>query len=127
LELEQGAKPKDVQRIPPELISFFNELNQMCREADALLAEKSKATSPLLMVEMFDRSQECTERLAALQLRINSEREGLLAEIQKIDADWGKSDERKTVLQRLEELYRLLSYFTRWGGQLQERIVRLAL
>jgi len=24
-------------------------------------------------------------------------------------------------------LYRLLSYFTRWSGQLQERIVRLAL
>jgi hypothetical protein len=65
--------------------------------------------------------------LAALQLRINSEREGLLAEIQKIDADWDRRAERRKVLQRLEELYRLLSYFTRWSGQLQERIVRLAL
>ena len=127
LELEQGAKPKDVQRIPPELISFFNELNQMCREADALLVEKSTVTSPLLMVQMFDRSQECTERLAALQVRINSEREGLLTEIQKIDSDWEACADRRTVLHRLEELYRLLSYFTRWSGQLQERIVRLAL
>ena len=127
LELEQGAKPKDVQRIPSELITFFNELNQMCREADALLVEKGQATSPLLMVQMFDRSQECTERLVALQLRINSEREGLWAEIQKIDSDWDTCADRKTVLQRLEELYRLLSYFTRWSGQLQERIVRLAL
>jgi len=127
LELEQGGKPKDVQRIPSELISFFNELNQMSREADALLAEKSAVTSPLLKVQMFDRSQECTERLAALQLRINSEREGLLGEIQKIDSDWDAGADRETVLQRLEELYRLLSYFTRWSGQLQERIVRLAL
>ena len=127
LELEQGGKPKDVQRIPSELISFFDELNRICREADALLAEKSKATSSLLMVQIFDRSQECTERLAALQGRIHSEREGLLVQVQKIDSDWDAGGDRRTVLQRLEELYRLLSYFTRWSGQLQERVVRLAL
>jgi len=127
LELERGAKPQDVQSIPSELISFFGELNHMCRETDALLAEKSTVTSPLLMVQVFDRSQECTERLGVLQGRINSEREGLLREIRKIDADWDACADRGTMLQRLEELYRLLSYFTRWGGQLQERMVRLAL
>src|SRR6478736_641787 len=64
LELELGAKPKDVQRIPADLIPLFNELNQVCRQADAFLAEKALVTSPLLKVQMFDRSQECTEELA---------------------------------------------------------------
>ena len=128
LQLELGEKPKDVQRIPPDLISIFNEINHMCRQADALLAEKSAVTSPMLMVQMFDKSQECTEKLAVLQGKVISERETLLEQVRKIDSEWNiASAERVPMLQRLEELYRLLSYFSRWSNQLQERIVRLAL
>jgi hypothetical protein len=100
----------------------------MCRQADALLSEKSAVTSPMLMVQMFDKSQECTEKLVALQGKVNSERELLLEQVRKIDSAWNSaSAERVAMLQRLEELYRLLSYFSRWSNQLQERIVRLAL
>jgi curved DNA-binding protein CbpA len=127
LELELEAKPKDVQSIPSGLISLFNEVNQTCRQADTLLAEKTKVTSPLLVVQMFDRSQECTQILAVLQERINFEREALLAEIQRIDSAWNNASERASALNRLEELYRLLSYFTRWKAQLGERIVQLSL
>jgi len=127
LELELGAKPKDIQRIPPDLISLFNELNQSCREADGLLGEKRRINSPLLKVQMFDRSQQLTEQLAALQQKIASKRGELLAEIQRMDSVWDHVPGRKAALGRLEELYRLLSYFNRWTGQLQERIVQLSL
>ena len=132
LELELGARPQDVQRIPDGLISLFSEINQSCRETDALLAEKDKVTSPLLKVQIFDRAQEQSQKMSALQQRVNSQREHLLADLQAIDRDWGlrlqeSSLARNSSLQRLEEIYRLLSYFTRWMTQLQERIVQLAM
>ena len=126
LELELGARPKDVQRIPAALIAVFNEINQVCRDADALLSEKLQITSPLLQVQFFERSQECTERLAALQQRMNSEREALVAEIERIDSDWN-GPRRRAAVDRLDEVSRLLSFFTRWSGQLLERMVRLAM
>jgi len=126
LELELGARPKDVQRIPAALIAVFNEINQVCRDADALLSEKRQITSPLLQVQFFERSQECTERLAALQQRMNSEREALVAEIERIDSDWN-GPRRRAAVDRLDEVSRLLSFFTRWSGQLLERMVRLAM
>src|SRR5262249_49539903 len=58
LELELGARPPDVQDIPDELLSFFSEVREGCRDADALLTEKGKVTSPLLSVQVFDRAQE---------------------------------------------------------------------
>ena len=76
---------------------------------------------------MFDRSQQLTEQLAALQQKIASKRGELLAEIQRMDSVWDDVPGRKAALGRLEELYRLLSYFNRWTGQLQERIVQLSL
>ena len=132
LELELGARPRDVQHIPEELLAFFSEVRQGCRDADLLLADKGKVTSPLLGVQIFDRAQEQLEKLAAIQQRISSQRENLLARIQEIDRDWGtippgNRPERNTALQQLEELYRLLSYFTRWQTQLQERISQLAI
>jgi curved DNA-binding protein CbpA len=127
LELELGARPKDIQRIPPDLISLFNELNQACREADALLTEKRTVNSALLKVQMFHRGQQLTDPLAALQRKITHECDALLVEIQRIDSAWDDAANRKAALGRLEEVYRLLSYFNRWTGQLQERIVQLYL
>jgi len=127
LELELGAKPKDVQQIPGELVPLFTEVNQVCREADGLVSEKSKITSPLLRVEIFERGQECTEKLAAIQQRIGAERDRLIGEVQKIDARWNDCTDRKPEVEQLEELYRLLSYYTRWEDQLRERVVKLAI
>jgi len=126
LELECGHKPKDTQRISQELAIFFDQVNRACREADGLLAEKRTITSPLLKVAMFERGQVATEKLFKIQQRINSERDKVLAEIRIIDSSWEQTRERDGTLAKLEELYRLLSYFSRWNGQLQERIVQLS-
>ena len=47
------------------------EIGQKCREADALLAEKAKATSPLLQVKFFERGQEFSDKLQAMRQRVN--------------------------------------------------------
>jgi len=126
LELERGAKPKDTQRIAPSLAETFDQVNLICRAADALLAETRAITSPLLKVAMFDRAQDTTEKLFELQQKINLQRDAVLTEIQKIDSGWDEGSNHEIALVRLEELHRLLSYFNRWSGQLQERVLQLA-
>jgi DnaJ-domain-containing protein 1 len=131
LELELGAKPKDIQSIPADLMDLFLEVSQLCRQTDSFLAEKRAATSPLVQVQMFERGQDWTEELMALQTRLNSLREGLESDLKTIDADWAAAEKptavaRGATLHRLEEMYRLFSYIARWGSQIQERIVQLA-
>ena|SRR2546429_401743 len=131
LKLELGANPKDVERIPQALMNLFLEVSQLCRQADALLGERAAVTSPLLKVQLFERGQEWTDKLMALQKDLNARRETLMSELQAIDAAWDSNIEsgspnRDLFLQRLEELYRLFSYFARWNAQIQERIIQLS-
>ncbi len=133
LELELGAKPKDVQRIPPGTMDLFVEVGQICRDVDAFIAQRGNVTSPLLKVQMFERGMEWTDKLQALQQRINAKRDELTGELQQLNAVWESaptigSPERVAALplERLEQIYRVFSYIARWSEQIQERNVQLA-
>ena len=103
------------------------EVGKACREADAFLAEKAKVTSPLLQVSYFERGQEFAEKLQPLRQRVNTLNDRLNEELRQIDAVWQSgATPRNALLQRLEELSRLFSYFARWSAQTQERVVRLS-
>ena len=128
LELELGAKPRDIQQIPPALADLFAEVATTCRKADAFLAEKGNATSPLVQVRLFERAQEWVGQLRTVQTRLAGLHSKLVEELKLLDAAWASpTNERTVLLDRLEELYRLFGYFNRWSGQLQERIVQLSL
>ena len=128
LELELGAKPKDIQVIPSALADLFAEVSMVCRSADEFLAEKSIVTSPLLQVQLFEREQDWVEKLNGLQRKLNELREKLTEELKSLDTQWilADADSRKEILPKLEELYRLFGYFNRWNGQIQERVVQLS-
>lgn len=129
LELEAGAKPRDIQAIPGPLADWFAEVAAICRAADGFLAEKGRATSPLLQVKLFERGQEWVEKLQALQQKLGRLREQLTDELKRLDQEWRQADAlgRRNCLPKLEELYRFFSYFNRWNNQLQERLVQLSL
>jgi hypothetical protein len=129
LELELGAKPKDIQQIPTALADLFAEVATVCKNADNFLAEKNKATSPLLQVQLFERAQEWIEKLNLLQTKLNGLREKLMDELKSLDEKWieNNSETRGDLLKKLEELYRLFGYFNRWNNQIQERVVQLTL
>src|SRR5437016_5918391 len=57
LELELGARPKDIQQIPSGTMELFMEVGQLCRAVDRFLAERAPVTSPVLKVELFERAQ----------------------------------------------------------------------
>lgn len=127
LELEQGAKPGDVQQIPPALADLFAQVAVLCRDADRFLAEKETTRSPLLQVQLFERGQEWIEKLNALQRKLGAFHEELLAKLRSLDKEWtGDTSNRAGLLSDLENLYRLFSYFNRWTSQIQERIVQLS-
>jgi curved DNA-binding protein CbpA len=127
LELELGSKPKDIQQIPAALADLFAEVANSCRSADVFLAEKRQATSPLVQVQFFERGQDWVEKLNGLQRKLNELREKLTVELKSLDAQWISADATTEILPKLEELYRLFSYFNRWNGQIQERVVQLSL
>jgi DnaJ-domain-containing protein 1 len=128
LELELGAKPKDIQQIPAALADLFAEIATVCHKADDFLAEKSKVTSPLLQVQLFERGQDWVEKLNGLQKKLNEMREKLMSELKSLDEKWIAADaaSRREILPKLEELYRLFGYFNRWNNQIQERVVQLS-
>lgn len=134
LELESGGKPKDVQRIPPGTLDLFVEVGQLGREVDAFLTEKAKVTSPMLKVPMFERAMEWADKLKVLQQKVNLQRDALIAELQQLNPAWeaaaatGAPTRQQTLpLERLEQIYRILSYVGRWTDQIQERSVLLSL
>src|SRR5262249_45286929 len=111
---------------------FFMEISPLCREIDSFLAEKAKTESPLLQVQLFQRGEEWSTKLAALRERIRPLWEELEIELKGLDKEWGPAfssniSARSGLLQRAEELYRLFSYVTRWNAQIQERVVQLSL
>jgi DnaJ-domain-containing protein 1 len=132
IEIETGAKPQQVQQVPADLMEFFFQVGQLFKQADAFLVEKSRTSSPLLLVKLFEVGQEWTEKLNRLQQQLRSRQEELTVELKDLDRRWvGNSDpeqkEKQAMLKRIEELYRLFGYFARWESQIQEKIVQLSL
>ena len=129
LELELGAKPQDIQRIPAALADQFAEVATACRNADGFLADKSRVTSPLLQVQWFERGQAWVEKLTALQQMLNDLHRHLLNQLKALDEQWTRpaATARQELLAELEELYRRLGYFNRWNRQIQERVAQLSM
>lgn len=132
LVLEQG-KPKDIQRIPPGTMDLFVEVGQLCRDCDNFIGERTKVTSPLLRVQMFEQAMEWTDKINAILARLNAKRQELLQELETMNVAWqnaplpGPDRLAALPLERLEQVYRIFSYLARWTEQLQERNMQLAI
>jgi curved DNA-binding protein CbpA len=131
LELELGSARADIQAVPVDLADLFVQIGQSCRDADKILSEKSATTSPLLRVRWFEQSQAAIESLQALQRQVAGRRERLIPEVKDLDAKWvaamaAGGVDRLEITRRLDEIYRLFSYFDRWIGQLGERVLQLS-
>ena len=124
LELELGAKPSDLTAVPEDLMDLFFAIGKALRTVDALLVEKSNATSPLLQVQLFEREQASVENLSGLRQTVTIRRDALLEELEPMNAAWDMAATRP--LERLQEIWRLLSFYDRWLAQLQERVGKLS-
>ena len=133
LILELGAEPRAVRQIPPALADLIIPAESLCREVSAFLVEKSKAASPLLQVQFFERGLAWTDKITAAQQKLGAFLSELETELKQLNVVWQAADSadsekrRATLpLTRLEEIYRSYSYASRYRQQLQERFVQLA-
>ena len=124
LELELGTKPSDLTEVPEDLMALFFNIGQGLREVDAFLSEKGHATSPLLQVGFFERGQNWVEKLGILRQTVGVRRNALLEELKSMNAAWETAGGRP--LTRLQEIWRLLSFYERWLAQIQDRVVKLS-
>lgn len=132
-ELEVGHPPKDIQRVPPGTMDLFVEVGQTCRDCDAFLAGRTLTTSPMLKLQVFKEGLGWTDRLQTLQQQVNARRDALAVELAGMNRAWesasapeSPSRRGELPLERLEQIYRALSYVARWTEQIQERLVQLA-
>lgn len=133
LELELGGKPKDIQRIPPGTMDLFVEVGQTCRDCDEFLKKKATATSPILKLQLMQAGMEWMDRLIDLQGRVRAMGDSLSTELNGMNSVWAAAppvgDPARVSalpLERLEQVYRAMSYVARWTGQIQDRVVQLA-
>lgn len=136
LTLERGERPSDIQKIPPGTMDLFVEIGQACRDVDAFLKEKGEISSPLLKVASLRKAIEWMDRLNALQRQVNQKRDEFLAELPALNRCWELLPHQPTPtlearlaglpLERLEQIYRGLSYVARWTEQIQQRVAELA-
>ena len=134
IELESGAPPRDIQRIPPGTMDLFVEVGQACRDCDAFLPRLTAATSPMLKLQVMREGLEWADRLQVLQGKVRSKQEELETQLRQMNPVWEQAPDIGTPgraatlpLERLDQIYRGLSYVARWTEQLQERIVQLAI
>jgi len=131
LELQQVHRSSGAQEITSDLADLFIEIARLLREANSFLSEKAKASSPMLRVQRFERSQEWTERLREMQRQLEGRQDALLNELKHLDTDWTQAHEslasRERLLLGLDTIQRRLGFYVRWNAQLQEAIVQLAL
>jgi len=133
LELERGVRPDGVQKISSPTMDLFTEVSRHCREADVLLAARANVTSPLLNVQLFERGMALTEKLNSLLPPLNVRREALIEQMKNLNMAWESAPPVGTPTRvealpcnRLERIYRELSFLTRWSEQIQERVVQLS-
>jgi curved DNA-binding protein CbpA len=134
LTLERGTTPEQVQRIGSEPMNLFNEVSQICRKADSFLIEKAKTTSPLLKAQILMQATELTDEISALRHELRVRRDTLVEQTKILNMAWESAPPVGTSSRvnflpcgRLEQLYRDLSYVSRWLAQIEERSVQLSI
>ena len=128
LVLERGCPPRDIQRIPPGTMDLFVNIGQTCRESDSFLGAATPGLSPLVRVQRLRDARMWVQRLQELQAQVGQKREEWLKAAQALDEHWIPTKQDPPVqkpLDRLEEIYRGLSYVARWSDQLQQRVADL--
>ena len=134
LELERGARPDQLEYLTASETDQFFHIGQLCKSVDQFLQDKATANSPLLRVRFFEQAMVWRDQLEEVQTALNAALAELECELMKLNDAWAVAPPIGTPeragalpLDRLEQLYRRLSYHARWLSQVQDRILQLSL
>lgn len=121
-ELTSGAKPRDIQRIPPGTMDLFKEVGELCRELDEFLERKRATTNRLEKAALMGDELALQDKLTELRMKLEAFATTVEGELNALDAKWRAGDRD---VNALEAVYRKYSYVARWRQQLEEREIVL--
>ena len=132
VELETGRPPANLETLAAGSSDFYFAVGQACRAADHYL--KQKPSSPLLRVQFYQGAMDRVEKLQGFQSALEARRKELEGSLEGMNAAWESappldSAERKRALplRELEQVFREMSYVTRWAEQTRQRVLELSL
>ncbi|MFN0068286.1 MAG: hypothetical protein ACKVYV_11680, partial [Limisphaerales bacterium] len=120
LELETGAKPAGIQRVPADVMALFTDFAALLRETDQHQARLAAATSPLVRAGHFAAGLELTARLQAALGRVQEFTARAQAALTALNPAWeaadplaGEARRAALPLAALEEPFRRLAFLDR--------------
>jgi DnaJ-domain-containing protein 1 len=134
LELETGAKPVGIQRVPADVMTLFTDLAALLHEADQHQARLAAATSPLVRAGLFGAGLALAARVQAALAEVQAAATAAEAALKDLNPAWAAADGLTGAARRaalplaaLAEPWRRLVFLDRWSGQLRGRLTNLAL
>jgi curved DNA-binding protein CbpA len=121
-ELTKGAKPSDIQRIPPGTMDLFKEVGEICQRLDGFLEIKRVKTGRLERAGLMSEELTLQDALTELRMKLEQFAATVDADVTALDTRWRAGDKD---LNALEAVYRKYSYVSRWRQQLEEREIAL--
>ncbi|MDA1273962.1 MAG: hypothetical protein O2960_07910 [Verrucomicrobia bacterium] len=133
LELELNKKPGVVEEIPEGMMELFFQVGKLCKAVDQFLSQKNEAASPIAKVEWFEKGLDWTEKLTSLQNDIGGRHARYSEELKAMNSNWESADTLQgdariamLPIRRVEEIYRVFGFTSRWSQQLQDRVLNLS-
>jgi len=124
LLLETGRQPSPIQQIPAAAVDLAMRAAQMAQQADKFLQAKRATTSPIMQAKLMEEGMDWSEKLDALRKQLEHRRSAIEQELRDLNPAWEMRGSTPLPLDRLEELYRTISFLQRWEQQLQERALQ---
>ena len=121
-EWTKGAKPPDIQRIPPGTMDLFKEVGEICQRLDMFLEIKRVKTGRLERAGLMAEELTLQDALVELRMKLEEFAAKVETELAALDTRWRAGDKD---LAGLEAAYRKYSYVSRWRQQLEEREIAL--
>jgi DnaJ-domain-containing protein 1 len=126
LELAGAPRPEHVQNVPESAAALFPLVAEATRAADALLKEKSGASSPMLKVQFLSRALPCAESLQRLQAQLRAKIGDIEDNLKEKSVSEPGVPLSQEAARELQEIAATLGFLERWSSQLQERALALS-
>jgi DnaJ-class molecular chaperone len=121
-EMTKGAKPSDIQRIPPGTMDLFKEVGEICQRLDTFLEIKRAKTGRLERAGLMAEELTLQDALVEVRMKLEEFAAKVETELAALDARWRAGDKDLGVL---EAVYRKYSYVSRWRQLLEEREIAI--
>jgi hypothetical protein len=86
-----------VQNVPPDALEFFAQVAAATKQADTLLKEKAAANSPMLKVQLMDRTLDQIDAMQTLQEKLRKNITAIEDRLKHVSDSWQPQPDTATI------------------------------